>query len=168
MNYEILKKYEGFIYFNARKYYKYINDYEDIIQEGYLALIKAIHGYKAKYGASVSTFTYMCVTRAMRQYAMKCAKKYAELVIQDGGGLLDENENPIDNLQARMTIDKILKDTDYILTPKERQTLNKMLESGSSVLSVSKELGTTRQALSKCYRRGINKIKLEIKSFLKG
>lgn len=164
MSYEILKEYEGFIYFNARKYSKYINDYEDIVQEGYLALIKAIHNYNAKYGASMSTFAYMCVTRAMRQYAMKCAKKYAELIIQDGGELLDENENPIDDLQARITINKILKDTSYILTQKENQTLTKMLESGSSVLSVSKELGETRQATSKCYRRGINKIRLKIQN----
>ena len=134
------------------------------MQEGYLALIKAIHNYNAKYGASMSTFAYMCVTRAMRQYAMKCAKKYAELIIQDGGKLIDENENTIDDLQARITINKILKDTSYILTPKENQTLTKMLESGSSVLSVSKELGETRQATSKCYRRGINKIRLKIQN----
>lgn len=61
------------------------------------------------------------------------------------------------------------KSTDWKWTmkddyPKENQTLTKMLESGSSVLSVSKELGETRQATSKCYRRGINKIRLKIQN----
>ena len=163
---ELVKKYEGIIFSFAKNYNKCNNDYDDIVQEGYLALIKALHDYNAEYGASMSTFAYMCVTRAMRQYAKKCAKKYAELIIQDGGELLDDNENPIDDLQARMTINKILKDTDYILTPKEKQTLTKMLESGSSVLSVSKELGETRHATSKCYRRGINKIKGELERYV--
>ena len=163
---ELVKKYEGIIFSFAKNYNKCNNDYDDIVQEGYLALIKAIHNYKAEYGASMSTFVYMCVTRAMRTYAMKCANNYAEMVLEDDNDLIDENDNAIETLQARMTINKILKDTDYILTQKEKDTLAKMLESGSSILSVSRELGTTRHATSKCYRRGINKIKGELERYV--
>lgn len=57
----IISRYAPFVRSFARQYFLAGGDYEDLIQEGMIGLIKAVSGYTPDSGASFKTFAVMCV-----------------------------------------------------------------------------------------------------------
>lgn len=59
----LIKKYHGFIKIKANSYFIAGGDGDDLIQEGYIGLYKAIRDYKTEREASFRSFAELCVTR---------------------------------------------------------------------------------------------------------
>ena len=59
----IIKKFKYIIHFYAKKYYLPNSSYEDLLQEGYIGLYKAIKDYDHNENNTFKTFAYMCVKR---------------------------------------------------------------------------------------------------------
>lgn len=59
----IIKKFKYIIHFYAKKYYLPHSSYEDLLQEGYIGLYKAIKDYDHNENNTFKTFAYMCVKR---------------------------------------------------------------------------------------------------------
>lgn len=61
----LMKKYKNLIKIISKKYYLLGCDKEDIIQEGFIGLYKAVKGYNPLQKASFSTFANLCINRQM-------------------------------------------------------------------------------------------------------
>lgn len=57
----LIGRYSPFVRSFARKYFLAGGDYEDLIQEGMIGLIKAVSGFDPNSSASFKTFAVMCV-----------------------------------------------------------------------------------------------------------
>jgi len=62
----LLKKYRRIVSIRARSYYLVGSDYEDLIQEGMIGLLKAIWDYEPKRNVQFDTFAGLCVERQIQ------------------------------------------------------------------------------------------------------
>lgn len=62
---KIIKQHKNSIYRNGRNFFLKDGDFNDLIQEGYIGLIKAIKNYNEDKDASFSTFANLCIKRQM-------------------------------------------------------------------------------------------------------
>lgn len=59
----LLKRYAGMVRSLSAKYFLQGAEKEDIVQEGQIGLLEAIHGYSAQKQCSFRSFAHLCVTR---------------------------------------------------------------------------------------------------------
>lgn len=77
---KIMKIYENTIYKNSRFFFLKDGDFNDLLQEGYIGLIRAIKCYDEKRDACFSTFANLCIRRQMITAVKKCnSDKYKNL-----------------------------------------------------------------------------------------
>lgn len=69
---KVIKQHEGMIYMNGRSFFLKGGELNDLLQEGYIGLIKAIKSYDEKRESSFSTFANLCIKRQM----ISAIKKY--------------------------------------------------------------------------------------------
>ncbi|MGL4896836.1 MAG: sigma-70 family RNA polymerase sigma factor, partial [Cetobacterium sp.] len=62
---KIIKEYQGAIYKNNRSFFLKGGDSDDLMQEGFIGLIKAIKSYDENRNACFSTFANLCIRRQM-------------------------------------------------------------------------------------------------------
>lgn len=62
---KIIKEYQGTIYRNNRSFFLKGGDSDDLMQEGFIGLIKAIKSYDETRNACFSTFANLCIRRQM-------------------------------------------------------------------------------------------------------
>ncbi|MGL4977082.1 MAG: sigma-70 family RNA polymerase sigma factor [Cetobacterium sp.] len=62
---KIIKEYQGAIYKNNRSFFLKGGDSDDLMQEGFIGLIKAIKSYDDNRNACFSTFANLCIRRQM-------------------------------------------------------------------------------------------------------
>lgn len=92
---KILKEYQGTIYKNNRSFFLKGGDSDDLMQEGFIGLIKAIKSYDDSRNACFSTFANLCIRRqmitAIKNYN---SDKYKNLnqAIQQGKDYTDQEE----------------------------------------------------------------------------
>lgn len=87
---EVIKTYKGVIYKYSKKFFLNGGDFNDLVQEGYIGLIKALVNYDEKKDASFNTFAILCIKRQMITAVKKAnIEKYKSLneAIQDGSYL---------------------------------------------------------------------------------
>ena len=58
---KIIKEYQGAIYKNNKSFFLKGGDSDDLMQEGFIGLIKAIKSYDETRNACVSTFANLCI-----------------------------------------------------------------------------------------------------------
>lgn len=59
----ILENYKNFIFMSTRNYFLVGSDQDDILQEGMIALVKAIYAYDTTREATFKTFATICIKR---------------------------------------------------------------------------------------------------------
>lgn len=62
---KIIKEYQGAIYKNNKSFFLKGGDSDDLMQEGFIGLIKAIKSYDETRNACFSTFANLCIRRQM-------------------------------------------------------------------------------------------------------
>ncbi|MEG0069396.1 sigma-70 family RNA polymerase sigma factor [Cetobacterium sp.] len=62
---KIIREYQGTIYRNNRSFFLKGGDSDDLMQEGFIGLIKAIKSYDETRNACFSTFANLCIRRQM-------------------------------------------------------------------------------------------------------
>lgn len=62
---QIIKEHELIIYRNTKSFFLKDGDFNDLMQEGYIGLIKAIKCYDETKDASFETFAHLCIRRQM-------------------------------------------------------------------------------------------------------
>ena len=84
---EIIKQHEKIIYINSKTFFLKDGEFSDLLQEGYIGLIKAIKGYDESKESSFSTFANLCIRRQMITAIKKSnTEKYRNLneAVYDG------------------------------------------------------------------------------------
>lgn len=75
----LLKKYYNVLCYKVNKVYSFLRDkgveYDDVMQEGYLALDEAINNYNQDSKASFNTFLSICIDRKLCSLITKCNRK---------------------------------------------------------------------------------------------
>ena len=84
----------------AALYYIIGGDRDDVIQEGMIGLVKAIHGYKADAGVPFSSFAYTCITRQIIS-AIRTASREKHSPLNDAVSL---NQPVIWNMEMYNTL----------------------------------------------------------------
>src|SRR5699024_796386 len=67
----LIKRYRHIIVYKAKRYAYQLNDLDDFIQEGYIALYESIYTYKKNQKASYATFIEICIERKVISYLHK-------------------------------------------------------------------------------------------------
>lgn len=92
----VYEKYKPIIYNIAYKNLKNVNHFgvevDELVQEGYVGLSKAINAYKDNLNASFYTFAIVCISRQIKSY---CKRFYAkkQLALNNKISIDDEEKN---------------------------------------------------------------------------
>ncbi|WKY48430.1 sigma-70 family RNA polymerase sigma factor [Eubacteriaceae bacterium ES3] len=124
----LLKKYRKLVSIRSRSYYLIGSDYEDLIQEGMIGLLKAIWDYQPNRNVKFDTFAGLCIERQI-QTAVTSANRlkhqilnqsvsiYSTLSKEDGDEIIeflqaDSNTDPVTSLvndEALLTLVEMVK-----------------------------------------------------------
>lgn len=152
---EISKRYKGMILSFSRSYFLIGGDGDDLFQEGFLGLFKAVNTYDETQGTSFKTFAYTCISNNIKTAVTKSQNKTNSPL---------NNAIPLENLSAvalsspeetviksedQKEFDKKLKG---ILSPLELKILKMWLD-GLSYKQISESLGKEVKSVDNAIQR---------------
>lgn len=94
---QVLHKYRWLVKASARRFFLAGGETDDLVQEGMLALYRAINAYSADKGASFKTFAQLLVKRSILD-AVKGAGRQKHLPLNAGLPLTDESGASLEEL----------------------------------------------------------------------
>ncbi|MBR2376739.1 MAG: sigma-70 family RNA polymerase sigma factor [Clostridia bacterium] len=158
----IYDRYTKTVKYFARNLYLLGADYEDLLQEGMLGLIKAVNLYKEG-ESSFRTFATLCIKSslytAVKKYSANNLQPLNDSVEYDTW--LDKyfvNENPEDETIRKEAVNELIKLISDKLSKTEQKVLNLYLE-GLSYEEISKSLGMNFKSIDNALQRARKKIK---------
>lgn len=166
----IINEFRGLVKLKAKSYYISGAESDDLIQEGFIGLIKAIRDYSPDKNTSFKTFAELCITRQiLTAVKAACAKKhiplnsyvslYKEIGDSDGTEhyLVDEldtmdSEDPIDEIIRKEEIDASSKALCDRLSNFEMIVLSKYME-GKNYQEIAFELHKSLKSIDNAIQR---------------
>lgn len=121
------------VYSVANKYFRTDKDKEDLIQEGFIGLLKASKSWNEK-NAAFSTFAMKCILNEMLMFCRKRKKQNCEIKLSD-------TEYP-EFEDTRCKIDVLDRDFG------EYTGIVEMLEKGYKQSEIAKMMGVSRQLIN--------------------
>lgn len=76
----LIQKYDHIVSYKARKYSHQLNDLDDFIQEGLIALYEAVNNFNEEKETSFSTFIEICIDRKLTSYIRRQTTGKAKLL----------------------------------------------------------------------------------------
>lgn len=164
----LIKRYQHIVWYKARRYAYDLNDLDDFIQEGFLALYESIYAFKDEREATYSTFIEICIDRKLISYIRKQTTTKANLLSKANS--IDEPSTLINPLLA-----SIIKPPEYLLlqktkslelkrcifqslTSQERNVVMAYLE-GESLKHISRKLKRPYKSIDNAMQRSIKKLR---------
>ncbi|MGN0243427.1 MAG: sigma-70 family RNA polymerase sigma factor [Lachnospiraceae bacterium] len=165
----LLRQYTAVVKQEVRTLYLIGADSEDLIQEGMIALFKAIHDYDAKKGMSFSSFARLCISRQVySSITAMTRKKHAPLntylsfhlpSTEDSNVTLGETlrateyeTNPEEMLLMEERIANIKTQFVQKLSKMEQQVLQYYLD-GMGYVDIARKLGKTPKSIDNAIQR---------------
>lgn len=146
----LFNKFRPLVFKYAKKYGKY--DYKEVLQEGFLALVKAVKNYDSSYGDQHTTYISKYVKWEMyRAIDRQGKRQYYEKDVYTEEFYEDE-----DDYESKMILDDILKNTK--LSKMERKVLNLILDD-NGVEQMAKKINISQGYIRTIRGRLINKLK---------
>ena len=139
-------------------------DFEDLVQEGFIGLIKAVDGYENGFQTTFSTFAYMCVDRNIlsavkKSLAKKQIPKSALVFLDETDNLSSfDNENPESIVISNENL-KVLKDKIAKRLSKFEQSVLEYYLMGFTYKKIADTLGCSQKAVDNAIQRLRNKLK---------
>jgi len=170
----LINKYRGFILAKTRSYFVAGGDREDVIQEGYIGLYKAIRDYESERLSSFRGFAELCITRNIIT-AIKSAARQKHIPLNSSLSLdkpmfqedsertlLDiveghHSSNPEELLVHREKIKQIKEQLSLMLTDLEKKVLELYLD-GCSYKEISIEINRHVKSIDNALQRVKRKI----------
>jgi len=170
----LLERYKPLVKNVAKSMYILGSDYDDLIQEGMIGLLKAVRGFDKEREASFATFARICVSRQLYSYvkASKTKKNYpmnfyVSLYEQagdtSGDSLVDSLEDIVfDNPEKAVIDEENVKAIEECirtsLSPMERQVLELHL-AGLGIEAIAECLGKSEKSVDNALQRGRTKVR---------
>lgn len=162
----IAKEYEGIIAAKASLAHTKGVDFEDLLQEGYMALFSAVKTYSSEAGASFKTYATVCIGNRIASVARnhgssknRALRDYSALT--DNEMAADSNYEPEFAVFARDRMNMIYDSISQLLSDNENRVMMLFL-SGKSYAVISKEMNMTEKAVDNALQRARRKLKAAI------
>ncbi len=164
----LIKRYQHIVGHKARRYAHDLNDLDDFIQEGYLALYESIYAFKKGKKATYPTFIEVCIDRKLTSYIRKQTTTKTNLLSKATS--IDEPSTLVDPLMTSM-----IKPPEYLLlqktkalelkrcihqslTQQERKVVISYLE-GETLKSISQKINRPYKSIDNAMQRSIKKLR---------
>lgn len=182
----LIERYKDTVSMKASKFFMVGSEKEDILQEGYIGLYKAVKSFDGQKQNSFKTFASICIERQLIT-AVKNSNRQKHIPLnssvslnasafeEDENGetpiieVLDINktsEDPLDIITKREYLDAVEKNIDNSLSNFERDVLN-LYKKGYSYVSIADKLKTKVKSVDTAIQR-IKKKAIKIKQQLEG
>ena len=177
----ILTRYRNFVRLKANSYFLAGGDGDDLIQEGYIGLYKAIRDYECGRSTSFRSFAELCVTRQIIT-AIKTASRQKHVPLNtyvsfshspssadfDNRTLADviPSGRTSDPVQQVISSEEVVSLTDCLvrlLSPLESQVLKYYLE-GNSYEAIAAHVGHDTKTVDNALQRIKRKVTLHLES----
>ena len=178
----LMDRYKDIVNIKANKFFMVGSEREDIVQEGYIGLYKAVKSYDGEKQNSFKTFATLCIERQLIT-AVKNSNRQkhiplnssvslnAEIYDNEGSttvmDVLDNNKNsedPLEIITKREYFNLVEKNIDESLSDFEKKVL-KFYKNGESYADIAKKLDTKVKSVDTAIqriRKKANKIKKSI------
>ena len=139
-------------------------DFEDLVQEGFIGLMNAVKAYDNDFGASFSTFAFLCIDRKIldavkKSLGKKQIPKHALVFLEDNFDLeSDKSVNPESVIISQENIAILKQRIAEKLSDREREVLNLYL-SGYSYQGIAEKLKCTLKSVDNAMQRLRKKLK---------
>lgn len=157
----LLSKYKPLVSAIANKYYLVGADKEDLIQEGWIGLFKAINTYDKDKNNNFVKFASTVIMREIvsairRENTNKNQALDSSVLIDDD--ILPSVDNPEKDILSAEIIQKINEDIDKLLSAKERIVVKYFVQ-GYSYMDIAKMLDIKPKSVDNTLTRIKNKLK---------
>ncbi|MBQ7335003.1 MAG: RNA polymerase sporulation sigma factor SigK [Clostridia bacterium] len=163
----------------VRKYYSTARNPEDLVSIGTIGLIKAVDTFNIHNGARFATYAAKCIQNEILMYFRSQKKLASEVSINETIDI-DRDGNPLtyidvicceediaEEIDRKITTDKMLSYVNTLLTPRERQIVMMRYGLGGIKAQTQREIAQTL-GISRSYVSRIEKSALEtLKNALK-
>lgn len=176
----LIGRYKDVVSMKANKFFMIGSEREDIMQEGYIGLYKAVKSFDAEKQNSFKTFAGLCIERQLIT-AVKNSNRQKHIPLNSSLSLnasaYDEDEDtsimeildigkgaedPLDIITKKEYFDLVEKSIDDSLSKFEKQVLN-LYKNGESYASIAEKLGSKVKSVDTAIQR-IRKKALKIKA----
>ena len=158
----LLCKYKPLVGAIANKYYLVGADKEDLIQEGWIGLFKAINTYDKDKNNNFVKFASTVIMReivsAIRRENTNKNQALDSSVLIDDDDILPSVDNPEKDILSAEIIQKINEDIDKLLSAKERIVVKYFVQ-GYSYVDIAKILDIKPKSVDNTLTRIKNKLK---------
>ena len=178
----LMERYKDIVNIKANKFFMVGSERDDIVQEGYIGLYKAVKSYDCEKQNSFKTFATLCIERQLIT-AVKNSNRQKHIPLNSSVSLnaevydnegnttvmevLDNNktsEDPLDIITKKEYYDLVEKNIDERLSDFEKKVL-KFYKNGESYASIAEKLDTKIKSVDTAIqriRKKANKIKQSI------
>ncbi len=156
----------------VRKYYSTAKNQEDLVSIGTIGLIKAVDSFNIRNGAKFATYAAKCIQNEILMFFRSQKKLTSEVSIhetidvdRDGNPLtyidvVCSEEDIAEEVDRKLTTDKMLACVDRLLTPRERQIIMMRYGLGGIAPQTQREIASSL-GISRSYVSRIEKSALE-------
>ncbi len=164
----IAKEYEGLIVAKASLAHSKCVDFEDLLQEGYMALFNAVRTFSPEAGAAFRTYASVCIGNRIASVARdhgssknRPLREYSAL--EDDEMAADSNYEPEFAVFARDRMRLINDNMSIVLSDTENRVIRLFL-SGRSYSDIAEELNMNEKAVDNALQRARRKLKAAMES----
>lgn len=155
---ELIYRYTRIIRIKASRYKKSVADSEDLVQEGLLALIKAVKAYSPEKGG-FAAFANVCIENGMKNFIIKSGSKFIKQDDYDFDQTIDESAMSADELVILKEYSRELqKKLSSLLTEKEYSVLTQYLD-GYSYKQIAENMNISTKSVDNSLSRARSKLK---------
>ena len=156
----LLERYTATIKSRANRYAAVVGqDVEDFIQEGMLALFRAVRGFDESSGFRFKTYAVTCINNSMASAIKKHMKNFvAELPLEENGDEAHDTMQPEDMFIEQEDSAQLLWQIQSLLSDYERRVLKLYLR-GNSYQEIGGALGTAPKAVDNALQRVRRKLR---------
>lgn len=165
----LFNKYSGFINMKASNYFMAGSEHDDLIQEGYIGLYKAIKAYDSEKENTFKSFANLCVERQIIT-AIKSSNRQKHIPLNQSlslsGSTYEDNnelslldvlndkfvEDPLDTLTNKERLDTLRKKIDDNLSDFEKQVIELHVQ-GLSYVDIAQKLDSTTKSVDNAIQR---------------
>lgn len=174
----IMRSYKGFIYRNSRLFYLNGGDSEDLEQEGYIGLIKAIRYFDCKKCDNFDVFAHLCIKRQILT-AIKKSNNIGNqglnnAILQDETTICDSENNKFEKSIEFYTPEEIILGKEmmkllYIflknnLSREEKRVLRYVIK-GYTYKDIAEKLSENPKKIDNCIQRVKKKIVMFVREY---
>ena len=157
----LLSRYSQLILIKSKIYANSETDSEDLHQEGFMSLLKAINAYDQSKGAKFSTFAEVCIVNRMRTIAARSGKVSSNSESIDdetAADVLSVEETPESIYLYKEFFTEMLKCIDPELSETEAKVFHLCMQ-GEPYRKVAEKLGISEKSVDNAMQRARKKIR---------